>query len=144
MTTLAPELHEPSSADAKVQQSAPSPDPLALILQTATLLFANAETTERTLRGANRVAESLGYRTTLIPRWDELTLLLEDNSGFKIDVARVAPTMQPKPGIQQKKVSDFNGANRDRTGDLLNAIQGSNRARPITWRATSCNQRDNL
>src|SRR5947208_486723 len=25
--------------------------------------------------------------STLIPRWDELTLLLEDNRGFKIDVA---------------------------------------------------------
>ena len=99
MTTLAAERHEPSSADAKVQPSAPSPDPLALILQTATLLFANAETTERTLRGANRVAESLGYRTTLIPRWDELTVRLEDNSGFKIDVARVTPA-----GIDMNKV----------------------------------------
>ena len=48
MTTLAAERHEPPSADAKVQPSAPSPDRLALILRTATLLFANAETTERT------------------------------------------------------------------------------------------------
>ena len=99
MTTLAAERHEPPSADAKVQPSAPSPDRLALILRTATLLFANAETTERTLRGANRVAESLGYRTTLIPRWDELTVRLEDNSGFKIDVARVTPA-----GIDMNKV----------------------------------------
>src|SRR5258707_327790 len=99
MTTLAAERHEPPSADAKVQPSAPSPDRLALILRTATLLFANAETTERTLRGANRVAESLGYRTTLIPRWDELTVRLENNGCYKIDVARVTPA-----GIDMNKV----------------------------------------
>lgn len=99
MATLAAKPHEPRLADAKDPPNALRPEPLALTLRTATLLFANAETTERTLAGANCVAESLGYRTTLISRWGELTVRLEDESGFKIDVARVAPA-----GIDMNKV----------------------------------------
>ena len=54
MTAVAAHRDDPPSGDGKVQPNASSPEPLALILQTATLLFANAETTERTLASANR------------------------------------------------------------------------------------------
>src|SRR6202158_1077061 len=91
MTSLAAQPPDPPSLDAKVQQSAPDADPLALILQTTTLLFANAETTERTMAAGNRVAEVLGSRATLIPRWDELTVRLEGSAGSQHDLAAVAP-----------------------------------------------------
>ena len=99
MTTLAAQPPDPASKDAKVPRSAPTPEPLALILQTTTLLFANAETTERTMAAANRVADVLGYRATLIPRWDELTVRLEGIAGSQHDVAAVAPA-----GIDMNKV----------------------------------------
>src|SRR5260370_19917706 len=99
MTTLAASSRDPSSPEAKVNGSASSPEPLALILQTTTLLFANAETTERTVAAGNRVAEVLGYRATLIPRWDELTIRLEGSAGSEHDVAAVAPA-----GIDMNKV----------------------------------------
>src|SRR5262249_49387884 len=38
----------------------------------------------------------------------------------------------------------FSGANRDRTGDLLNAIYRSTEVKPHNWRAPSGNRRDNL
>src|SRR5262252_4787924 len=99
MTTLVAHSHEPPSPDAKVQRNASSPEPLALILQTTTLLFANGETTERTVTGGSRIAQVLGYRATLIPRWDELIARLETSAGSQHDVAEVAPA-----GIDMDKV----------------------------------------
>ena len=99
MTALAAQSHAPPSPDAKVERNAPSPEPLALILRATTLLFANAETTERTEIGGARVAQALGYRATLIPRWDGLTLRLESSAGSWRDVAQVAPA-----GIDMNKV----------------------------------------
>ncbi len=80
MSTLAAQSHDPALPDVQVPKSPSSPEPLALILQATTLLFANAETTERTMAAGNRVAEALGYRATLIPQWDELTARLEGPS----------------------------------------------------------------
>src|SRR5215471_8087925 len=99
MTALAAQSHAPPSPDTNVERNAPSPEPLALILRATTLLFANAETTERTEIGGARVAQTLGYRATLIPRWDELTLRLESSTGSWRDVAQVAPA-----GIDMNKV----------------------------------------
>src|SRR5215813_11201670 len=99
MSTLAAQPHDPPPPEAKVQRDAPSPEPLALILQTTTLLFANGETTERTVTGGSRVAQVLGYRATLVPGWDELTVRLESSTGSQQDVAQVAPA-----GIDMNKV----------------------------------------
>src|SRR5262245_37003072 len=112
--TVAPHSDEPPSGEAETsrspilpahpgggfgQRSASSREPLPLILQSASLLFANAETTERTLSAGNRVAEALGYRATVIPRWDELIVRLEDSAGAQHDVEQVAPA-----GIDMNKV----------------------------------------
>src|SRR5215813_80942 len=99
MSTLAAQPHDPPPPEAKVQRDAPSPEPLALILQTTTLLFANGETTERTVTGGSRVAQVLGYRATLVPGWDELTVRLESSTGSQHDIAQVAPA-----GIDMNKV----------------------------------------
>ena len=99
MTTLVAHSHDPPSPDAKVQRDAPSLEPVALILRTTTLLFANGETTERTVTGGNRIAQALGYRATLIPRWDELIVRLEGSAGPQHDVAQVEPA-----GIDMNKV----------------------------------------
>lgn len=99
MNTLAARPPDPPSPDAEVSRSAPPPEPLALILQATTLLFANAETTERTMAAGDRVAGALGYRATLIQRWDELTIQLDGGAGSRHGVAAVAPT-----GIDMNKV----------------------------------------
>ena len=92
MSTLAAQSHDPALPDVQVPKSPSSPEPLALILQATTLLFANAETTERTMAAGNRVAEALGYRATLIPQWDELTARLEGGARPQHDIAAVVPT----------------------------------------------------
>src|SRR5689334_20441121 len=99
MTTLAAQSHAPPSPDAKAERIAPSVETPALILRATTLLFANAETTERTVIAGTRVAQALGYRATFVPQWDELTIRLESGAGFRLDVAQVAPA-----GIDMNKV----------------------------------------
>ena len=92
MNTVAAHSHDSPS-------NASSPEPRALILQTATLLLGNGETTERTVDGGSRIGQVLGYRAALIPRWDEVTVRLENSAGSQYDVAQVAPA-----GIDMNKV----------------------------------------
>jgi uncharacterized membrane protein YjjP (DUF1212 family) len=99
VSTVAAPSHDLPSPDVKVPRNASSPEPLALILQATTLLFANAETTERTVAAGSRVAEALGYRATLIPRWEGLTVRLEGSARTQYDLAAVAPA-----GIDMNKV----------------------------------------
>ena len=70
----------------------PASDILELSLRSSSLLFANGETTERTLAAGLRVTEAFGQRATLMARWDGLSVRLEGNGGPLHDVADVAPT----------------------------------------------------
>jgi uncharacterized membrane protein YjjP (DUF1212 family) len=99
VSTLAAQSEDLPSPEVQVPRIPASPEPLALILQATTLLFANAETTERTLAAGKRVAEALGYRANLIPQWDELTARLENGARPQHDIAAVVPT-----GIDMNKV----------------------------------------
>jgi len=99
VNTLVAESHDLPSPDVQVPRNPSSPEPLALTLQATTLLFANAETTERTVAAGNRVAEALGYHANLILQWGELTARLEGGARPQHDIAAVVPT-----GIDMNKV----------------------------------------
>jgi uncharacterized membrane protein YjjP (DUF1212 family) len=88
------------------QQSAPAQgDPAALdmMLRAATLLFANGQTTERTIETTVRLGGAFGFRVDLLPRWGELTATVDDDDGSRaatvaasplgVDMGKVAATM---------------------------------------------------
>jgi len=53
------------------------PDAVNTVAQAATLLFANGQTTERTVTAAERLGRALGVPLTLHPRWGELELRVD-------------------------------------------------------------------
>src|SRR5256886_3454085 len=62
-----------------------------LILQATALIFANGETTERTVAAAREIGDAFGYRATSIPRWDQLTVRVDGPDGVHQDVLSVEP-----------------------------------------------------
>ena len=64
---------------------------MELILQATALIFANGETTERTVAAAREIGDAFGYRATSIPRWDQLTLRVDGPDGVHQDVLSVEP-----------------------------------------------------
>jgi uncharacterized membrane protein YjjP (DUF1212 family) len=91
-TTLAEPAGGPSpAATPAAPVSLGATDPLPLVVQAASLLLLNAETTERTILAGKRLAEALGHRATVIPRWDELLVRIENAQGSRAQIAAVAP-----------------------------------------------------
>ena len=72
---------------------------MELILQATAVIFANGETTERTVAAARQIGHAFGYRATSIPRWDQLAVRLDGPDGVHHDVLAVAPA-----GIDMNKV----------------------------------------
>ena len=76
---------------------------LDLILLAATLLFVNGQTTERTIETTVRLAGLLGFRANLLPRWGELTAIIDGGDGSRaktvvanplgVDMGKVAAAM---------------------------------------------------
>ena len=64
---------------------------LDLMLRAATLLFANGQTTERTIETTVRLAGALGFHTDLLPRWGELTATVDGRSGSRAETITVYP-----------------------------------------------------
>lgn len=62
-----------------------------LVLGLAVTLYANGQSTARTLATAERLAEALGLRARIMPRWGELTLEAEDADDRLIRVAPANP-----------------------------------------------------
>ncbi|NUU41839.1 threonine/serine ThrE exporter family protein [Tardiphaga robiniae] len=70
---------------------------LGVVALAATLLFANGQTTERTVVAAERLGRALGVPARVLPDWDKLTVELEGTS-----LSRIVAT---KPlGIDMNKV----------------------------------------
>ena len=86
------------------QRSAPMQaepaDVLDLMLRTATLLFANGQTTERTIEATVRLAGALGFRADLLPRWGQLTATVNGRSGLRAETIAVNPL-----GVDMGKVA---------------------------------------
>ena len=53
------------------------------------------------------LAHTMGIRATLFPRWDELTIRIEDDSGSHHEIAAVSPT-----GVDMHKVASNDGRDR--------------------------------
>ena len=74
---------------------------LAPISQAATLLFANGQTTERTVVDTERMAAALGHQVSIIVRWGEMILrYTEPGATIRNEIVVVSPT-----GIDMHKVA---------------------------------------
>ena len=86
------------------QRSAPTQgepaEALDLMLRTATLLFANGQTTERTIEATVRLAGALGFGADLLARWGELTATVNGRSGSRAEAIAVNPL-----GVDMGKVA---------------------------------------
>ena len=71
-----------------------------LISTGARLLFENVQTTERMVAASEQLAEALGVRATLFPRWGELLLRIEDDVGSRYEIVAAKPA-----GMDMNKVT---------------------------------------
>jgi uncharacterized membrane protein YjjP (DUF1212 family) len=63
-----------------------------LILAFARVLYVNGESTDQTLSAAERVGNSLGFHTTILPHWGDLEVQTEDTDGKFISAIEAAPS----------------------------------------------------
>ena len=73
---------------------------LDLMQLTATLLFVNGQTTERTVETTVRLADAFGFHASLLPRWGELIATIDDGSGVRADTVVANPV-----GVDMGKVA---------------------------------------
>ena len=78
-----------------------------LILACARVLFANGESTQRTLYAAERLGNRLGLRATLFPHWGELEVQTEDSEGKSVSALEATPS----------------GVDMDRVASTLRAVE---------------------
>jgi uncharacterized membrane protein YjjP (DUF1212 family) len=89
-TVLAP------AAPAPVAQDAAETD---LLMGVALQLFEHGQTTERTVEATARLGAALGLQASLLPRWSDLTVRIETESGARCTAAAAAPV-----GVDMGKV----------------------------------------
>ena len=77
-----------------------SPGDSALISVSARLLFANGQTTARTVAAVEQLADGLGFRAAVFPRWGELTVRIDDDTGSRYEIIAVEPV-----GVDMSKVA---------------------------------------
>lgn len=83
---------------------APSPDDaFAVVCAAAKLLYANGQTTERTVLNAERFARALGLRVTVFPTWGELVIRMEAPTASGL--ARVEAIAAAPAGVDMNKVT---------------------------------------
>src|SRR5258705_11102364 len=91
---------ERSSSTAQPEAHVASAEDLALILLSGRLLFANGQTTERTVVAVEQLADALGFQATVFPRWGELTVRIDDDTGSHYEIIAVEPV-----GVDMSKVA---------------------------------------
>jgi len=105
---------EARSLSVRPETHVASAEELALISLCARLLFENGESTERVVSALNQLAEALGFRASTFARWDELTILINDGSGSRLETLAAAPV-----GMDMRKVAATIGVMDDvRNGHL--------------------------
>src|SRR5258707_10336646 len=77
-----------------------SAEELALISLSARLLFETGQSTEKVVSAIDHLADALGFRATVFPRWGELTVLINDGSGSRYEILAAAPA-----GVDMRKVA---------------------------------------
>ena len=78
-----------------------------LVLAFAQALYINGQSTDETLAAAERLGNHLGLRATIIPRWGELQLQVEDRDARLISTVAADPT----------------GVDMDRVASAMRAIE---------------------
>jgi uncharacterized membrane protein YjjP (DUF1212 family) len=73
------------------------------LLSAATLLFADGQTTERTRAETERLSAALGVRSTILLRWDEVTVIADDCQKPRRFTAAIEPT-----GVDMGRVASTN------------------------------------
>lgn len=77
-----------------------SAEELALISLSARLLFENGQSTEKVVAALDQLANALGFRATVFPRWGELSVLINDGNGSRPEILATAPV-----GVDMRKVA---------------------------------------
>lgn len=85
---MTPAAIKPQSRDAGMTRDECS----NLVLALTRVLYINGESTQQTLRAAECVSESLGFRVTILPRWGELEIQMEDTSEKFISAIEATPS----------------------------------------------------
>jgi uncharacterized membrane protein YjjP (DUF1212 family) len=109
---------------------------LELVSTSARLLFGNGQTTERMVKASEQLAEELGFRASLFPRWGELVVRIEDDAGSRYEILAAEPA-----GMDMSKVSGTMAAidkvcdGRLDAAALRSALEGIARLPPVSiWR----------
>jgi len=68
-----------------------SAEELALISLSARLLFENGQSTEKVVSALDQLANALGFRATIFPRWGELTILIKDGGSSRHEILAAVP-----------------------------------------------------
>ena len=77
-----------------------SAEDLALISLRQALCSPNGQTTEKTVAAVEQLAEALGFRATVFPRWGELTVRVDNDTGSHYEIIAVEPV-----GVDMSKVA---------------------------------------
>src|SRR5215470_16447725 len=85
---MTPAVARPQSLGASITREQRS----TLILAFARVLYINGESTHQTVRAAERVANLMGFRSTIFPRWGELEVQTEDTEGRFISAIEATPS----------------------------------------------------
>jgi uncharacterized membrane protein YjjP (DUF1212 family) len=78
--------------DADTSDDVSSSDILDLLIRVATLLFINGQTTERTIRSVEDLAEAFGRRATVFLHWGELQVHVVQRGRSLSDIVAANPT----------------------------------------------------
>jgi uncharacterized membrane protein YjjP (DUF1212 family) len=94
------ESAEARSFSARPEMHVASAEQLALISFSAKLLFENGESTEKLVSVLEQLADALGFRATVVPRWGDLTIRIDDGRGSRHEIIAAAPV-----GVDMRKVA---------------------------------------
>ena len=92
-------------------------DEFDVVSASGSLLFANGQTTERTVSETQRVAAALGQHVTVIPHWGELVIHFPHDPGARNEIVIVAPT-----GIDMGKILAANDVIDDLCDGRIDAV----------------------
>jgi uncharacterized membrane protein YjjP (DUF1212 family) len=70
-----------------------------LISISARLLFADGQSTERMVAAVGQLTDRIGMRASIFPRWGELIIRIEDDSGSRCEIVAASPV-----GVDMNKV----------------------------------------
>src|SRR6516162_6232865 len=86
-----------------------------LVLAFARVLYINGQATEQTVSAAERLARALGLRATIVPRWGELELLVDDQQRMLtaqvaadpagVEMDRVASAMRAIDAVESGRLT---------------------------------------